>query len=345
MEYTIWKRGRQLNTIKLMDVTLRDGSYAVDFEFDPEFVTCLLQRLESSRIDFIEVGHGMGVEAERAGSKACNLDHEQWALLARENLNQSRWGFFAQPRFSTIRTLLNLADAGMSFVRVGMRADQVQDHLAYLYEAVDKCEHVYLNLMKTSATPINAIPRYLEGIPEELAGIYVVDSFGSMIPETVRDYVQTIIEMNPSVGFHGHDNLGMANANSIAAAEAGARLVDGTLNGIGRGSGNAQIESLATLFKLQNLGDYEFQNLAHSAEFCRKNLDPLQESRSLEVLGGAFGVHSERFSEVTALADEFGLEIAEVMWLEAALSRTQSGEKSLRGLVSISSKTLAAEKL
>lgn len=300
-----------------MDVTLRDGSYAVDFKFDPVTVAKVLRTLDNARVPFIEIGHGMGLQAEKAGFQSCNIDYAQWAHLANENLYRAKWGFFAQPKFSTIPALSALAENGMSFVRVGMRAEQIQNNLEYLHQAVNECEQVYLNLMKTGATPLDSLPRHLENLPSGLAGIYVVDSFGSMLPDTVHRYVQIAKEMNTEVGFHGHNNLGMANANSIAAAEAGATLLDGTLNGIGRNSGNAQIESIAAILELRHFGEYRFRTLAQLAELCRNELTPIKDSRLMEVLGGALQIHSERFTEIINIAQEFNMDISDIMSIEA----------------------------
>ena len=69
---------------------------------------------------------------------------------------------------------------------------------------------------------------------------YIVDSSGSMLPSEVKDYIKVIKDYTDiSIGFHGHNNLGMANANSYVALENGGKFVDGTLGGVGRSAGNA----------------------------------------------------------------------------------------------------------
>lgn len=311
-----------MSTIELLDVTLRDGSYAVDFQFDATFVEELLQRLDTAGISLIEIGHGLGLEAERTGAKACNISLSDWVALARLNLTSAKWGFFAQPRFSRPETIATLCSSGMSFVRIGLRAEHVPDNIEYLRRAVDTCSAVYLNLMKTSATEVEQIPKLLDGLPAELAGIYVVDSFGAMIPNHVEQYVRTVAAVNPRVGFHGHDNLGMANANSLAAAEAGATLLDGALGGIGRGAGNAQLESLAAIIEVMRPGTFNYKLLAEHAAFCRSALTPICDDRSLQVLGGALGVHSELFPEIESLAHEFDMEIAAVMAVAGRITRS-----------------------
>jgi len=299
--------------IELLDCTLRDGAYAVDFQFEEEFVWTLLNRLNETPVSKVEVGHGLGLEAERAGIKPCNIGHFDWCEMARSALTEKPWGMFAQPEFTQVETILEMCRRGLSFVRVGMEPDRVQNHLGYIQRVVDSCGEVYLNLMKSSATPVGELLRALEGVSPGIAGVYVVDSYGAMLPETVHEYVSSVAEHYPVVGFHGHDNLGMANINTITAAESGAKILDGTLNGIGRGSGNAALESLAGVIKLKDSDRFDYQKLAQLAELCRVNMDVIPDDRKMQVLGGVIGIHSGFFPLVEELAEKANTDPARLM--------------------------------
>lgn len=317
-------------TGELLDATLRDGSYAVDFQFDEGFVVELLARLNGTPINKIEIGHGIGFEAERTGGRACNIELDRWCEIARSELTDSSWGMFAQPGFSRLSTLDALCRRGMSFARVGMEAERVPDHLDYLRRATDVCGQVYLNLMKTSSTPVEALPRLLDGVGPGIAGVYVVDSYGSMLPSDVHRYVTAVQEIHPVIGFHGHDNLGMANVNSLAALSAGAAIVDGTLNGIGRGSGNASTESLAGILAISGDDPYDYKELARLAEFCRTGMDVLPDDRNMQVLGGVIGVHSGFFPLVERLCAEHAVDPASVMETAVDLAEHSVGGDDLR---------------
>lgn len=300
-------------TSELLDVTLRDGSYAVDFHLDEDFVVALLGQLDETPIEKVEIGHGHGFEAEQSGVRPCNIDLRRWCEIARWELKATSWGMFAQPRFSRLSTLAELCSEGMSFVRVGMEAERIPENRDYLERATEICGQVYLNLMKSSATPCETLPALLRDVPPAVAGVYIVDSYGSMLPSDVHRYVTVARQSFPVVGFHGHDNLGMANANSIAAVEAGAALVDGALNGIGRGSGNAETESLAGIFKLRGDDRYDYKALAVLAELCRTRMDVITENRTMLVLGGVIGMHSGFFPLVEELCSELTVDAAAVM--------------------------------
>lgn len=315
--------------VEILDATLRDGSYAVDFVLDEAFVRALLQRLDATPIRKVEIGHGVGFEAERSGTRPCTIDLPQWCAIARESLSRTEWGMFAQPAFSRLSTLSDLCDRGMSFVRVGMEAEEVRGNLEYLRRATEICGEVHLNLMKTSATPADALPELLDGIPG-IRGLYVVDSYGSMLPADVAAYVRTALGICPVVGFHGHDNLGMANANSIAALNAGATLVDGTLDGIGRGAGNAETESLAGILHALGTDRFDYKELARLAHFCRISMDLLPEDRNMQVLGGVIGIHSGFFPLIGELSGEHAVDPAELMETAAALAVGSATKADLR---------------
>lgn len=304
---------RETSNVELLDCTLRDGSYAVDFQFDEEFVIHLLSRLNGTPLSKIEIGHGIGLEAERSGIKAGNIDHHRWCEIAGSTLTNKPWGMFAQPEFTRLDTVAALVDQGMSFVRVGMEPDRVAEHLGYIQHATEVCGQVYLNLMKSSATPVDQLLGMLDGVSSAVTGVYVVDSYGAMLPTDVHRYVSAVKEHFPVVGFHGHDNLGMANINTITAMQAGATILDGTLNGIGRGSGNAAIESLAGIIKILDTDRFDYQELARLAEYCRVNMDVIGEDRTMQVLGGVIGVHSGFFPLVTELAARYRTDPARLM--------------------------------
>jgi 4-hydroxy 2-oxovalerate aldolase len=79
--------------------------------------------------------------------------------------------------------------------------------------------------------------------------VYVTDSAGALLPHEVTERVQALREnLSCEIGFHGHNNLSLAMANTMAAIEAGATYVDGSLRCLGAGSGNTQTEVMAAVF-------------------------------------------------------------------------------------------------
>lgn len=298
---------------QLLDTTLRDGSYAVDFQLDPSFVGGLLHDIDVCGLDFVEIGHGIGAEAERAGHTACNIELPEWCRLANEQLARTPWGIFAQPSFTRLPTLKWMCQEGMDFVRIGMEAHKIESNLDYLETALSHCNTVFLALMKTSNTPKSQLVDIVRKVPKEISGIYVVDSCGTMLPTDVRDYIEILSADFEVVGFHGHDNLGLANANSLEAIAAGARIVDGSLHGIGRGGGNAATELIAGILAKLELGKHDFRTLSKLAEYCRNAMNVVQNDRLMQIMGGVIGVHSSLFPVVDKICSEYMLDSMELM--------------------------------
>jgi isopropylmalate/homocitrate/citramalate synthase len=230
------------------------------------------------------------------------------------------WGMFAQPDFTRLETVAELCDRGMSFIRIGMEPDKVFDNLEYLQQATTICSQVYLNLMKCSATPAHHLLRLLDMVSPDIAGLYIVDSYGAMLPTDIYEYVTLLRDRFQIIGFHGHDNLGLANANSLAAVGAGARMIDGTLNGVGRGAGNAEIESLASIISILYADRFDYKELASLAEFCHANMDIVKQNREMEVLGGVIGIHSGLFQLIEELCAEYEIKPARLMEVALGLA-------------------------
>ncbi|SDP95693.1 4-hydroxy 2-oxovalerate aldolase [Actinopolyspora xinjiangensis] len=328
--YTISDQLIKTEKIELLDCTLRDGSYSVDFQFEEDFVVDLLERINETPICKVEIGHGFGVEAEKSGIRSCNIDHYKWSEIACSVLTEKSWGMFAQPEFTQLDTVAKLCDRGMSFVRVGMEPDRVPENIEYIQQATDVCEQVYLNLMKSSATPVNDLLSLLDGVSPSIAGLYIVDSYGAMLPRDVHEYVNAVKKHFSVIGFHGHNNLGMANVNSIAAIEAGATIVDGTLNGIGRGAGNAEIESLAGLLTVLDTDRFDYKKLAKLAELCRVNMAAIPEDREMQVLGSVIGIHSGYFSLVEELSAEYDTDPAHIMEVAVDIAAQSPSKADMR---------------
>ena len=104
--------------------------------------------------------------------------------------------------------------------------------------------------------------------------VYVVDSAGAMVQSGVREKVSALKDaLSIEVGFHGHNNLGLAIGNTITALEAGADQIDGTLRGLGAGAGNAPTEVLTAV--LNKMGIETGINLSILMDTAEEVIAPL----------------------------------------------------------------------
>ena len=255
-----WPERREMTietqNIVILDCTLRDGSYLIDYQFTAEdtYVICL--GLRAAGFKQIEIGHGTGLGSSEAGKgQAAAIDEEYLkaaALALKES--DSKFGMFFIPGIGRMKDLQMAAENGMGFVRIGTNIDEIEEAEAYIKEAKSLGMSVSANLMKSYAVSMDKFLSFAKKADEFGADVItVVDSAGGMFPNDVREYVLRLKEVtNRDIGFHGHNNLQLAVANTLEAVRCGASVIDSSLQGMGRSAGNAQTEVLVMI--LEKLG-------------------------------------------------------------------------------------------
>jgi 4-hydroxy 2-oxovalerate aldolase len=137
-------------------------------------------------------------------------------------------------------------------------------------------------------------------------------------------------ELSIPIGFHAHNNLGLSIANSIAAADAGASLLDACARGFGAGAGNTPIEVLVPV--LERLGYstginlYKILDAADLAEKILMNEIPV--IRSVSVVSGMAGVFSGFMKPVARISEQFGVDPRDVFF-ELGRRRIVAGQEDI----------------
>ncbi len=233
-----------MQKVQILDTTIRDGSYAVDFKFSCDDVAEIAARLEKLGLEFIEIGHGQGLHAsspEHGFSLQSDLEYME---TARNVLKQSKFGFFCIPGIARLQDLQMAGEHGVSFLRIGVNADQVRSAEPYIMQAKKLGLVVMVNFMKSYTVSPEQFADHAKAV-EELGAeyVYIVDSAGCMMPDEIGMYYEKVREKtNIKLGFHGHNNLGLAVSNSLYCIRKGFDLIDCSLQGIGRSIGNASTE-------------------------------------------------------------------------------------------------------
>src|SRR5215510_4443726 len=165
--------------MRIMECTIRDGGYAIDFQWPPDEIEQIVRGLADAGFDYIEVGHGLGLGASRTFTPARCSD-EEMAALAVAARGSAKIGAFFIPGVGTADDLRRFRDAGADFVRVGTDVSKSQSPLEFLQRAIPIVEH--------GATTVT-----------------VVDSAGGMLPNQVAAYVEVLkAGLEAEIGFHGH---------------------------------------------------------------------------------------------------------------------------------------------
>ena len=232
---------------RILECTLRDGSYRIDFQFTEDDTRIIAAALERVGFDMIEVGHGVGLGATESGKGVAAESDEIYMKATAETLSTAEWGMFCIPGIASLRHIDLAAEYEMSFIRIGVNIENYIDAFSFIEKAKYHGMYVCTNFMKSYVTDPDTFARF--AIEVENAGtdlVYIVDSAGGMLPREVERYVSAIRSQSETlaIGFHGHNNLGMAVANCLSAVEHGATIVDSSLQGFGRSAGNAPTEQL-----------------------------------------------------------------------------------------------------
>ena len=297
------------SNVQLLDCTLRDGSYAVNFQFTRRDTSRLCEALDRAGVPLIEVGHGMGLGASSPQHGLAYESDCDYLQGAAEAVQRADWGAFFIPGIGTTADIRNAADHGADFLRIGSEVDSTHRARSSADFAHSSGMDIYLNLMKTYAMPLAQLAHVVREIDgwNICKAIYVVDSAGCMTPDEVAAYTRCVKDnAGCGVGFHGHNNLDLANANSLAAVAAGATYVDSTIRGIGRSAGNAQTEILA--FLLARRGHIEPCDLFSLFEIGERVIAPLniqtQGLPPLDIVIGMARFHTSHLQRLRRAADE-----------------------------------------
>lgn len=244
-------------SLKILDCTLRDGSNAINFQFDRKLTKKILFDLDRAGIDWIEMGHGLGLGATKKSGKPAVLSDEEYMEIAQGTLKKAKFGFLIGKKFGEEKDIKLVAQKKAGFIRIGSNITEVDQIENFIKYAKDQGLTVLIALMKAYA--MTNMKGYIEVLNKlEAWGVDLVtlmDSAGNMIPEVVKKYInQGKINSNVALGFHAHNNLQLGIANVISAIQSGADSVDVSVGGLGRSAGNAPTEILALLLERYEWG-------------------------------------------------------------------------------------------
>lgn len=320
--------------ITILDTTLRDGSYAIDFKFSLEDTKRIALALEKAGVRQIEVGHGWGLNAESAGlGKALHTD-EEYITAAKSVLTSAKFGCFFIPGVARAGDLIMARELGMNFVRIGNNITEYEAQENYIRIAKNLGFHVSSNLLKSYVlSPVQFAERARHVADMGADVVVVVDSAGGMTPEEVKAYVREARKRTEvALGFHGHNNLGLANANALAAVEEGATVIDTTLQGIGRSAGNAVTESFVLLLENGgwNTGIDPYELFETGERFIRPYLLSSGGFDSVEFILGAARFHSSFVPMIKEIALDMGLDYRRLIMEVAKIDRIRPSSELVR---------------
>ena len=235
--------------ITFVDTTMRDGSHAVRHSFTKEQVSQIAARLDKCGVPLIELSHGDGLGGSSYTYGFSKTDEFTLMEAAAKEIKNGRLTVLLLPGIGTIADLKQAKACGAKAVRVATHVTEADVSAEHIYAAKELDMMAVGFLMMVHTAPVERIVEEAKKMESYGADyINLADSAGYLMPEDVKARITAVREaVNIPVGFHAHNNMGLAIANSLIAVQSGADFVDGTLRGLGAGAGNAQIEVLADI--------------------------------------------------------------------------------------------------
>ncbi|OEJ29992.1 4-hydroxy-2-oxovalerate aldolase [Streptomyces subrutilus] len=242
---------QQRRHVLIHDPTLRDGHHAVGHQLDADQLHAYATAANAAGVAVVEVGHGNGLGASSLQIGRAKLPDPVMLTTVRDALTRSKMGVFMAPGWGTADDLHAAVHHGADVVRIAAHcteADITERHLGIARDLGAEAQGVLLMSHMASPDQLAAQCSLLVQFGAQAVGI--MDSAGHYLPADVIGRIHAITEaVDVPVIFHGHNNLSLAVANSLAAVEAGAGIIDATARGFGAGAGNTQLEVLVAVLE------------------------------------------------------------------------------------------------
>lgn len=306
-----------MNKIIISDPTLRDGSHAINHKLTEAQIKnyCLLA--DKANIPIVEVGHGNGLGASSLLVGESLLSDQTMLQIAREHLKKAKLGIHVIPGFATIKRDLELAlSYGVDVVRVATHcteADLAERHIEFVAKNGKEVYGVLMMSHMVSSEELLKEAKKMEYYGS--TGIIIMDSAGTYLMEDVKERINKLVSnLSITVGFHGHNNLGLGVANSIIAIEEGASIIDATSCAFGAGAGNTQLEVLISVLEKMNYKtDIDLKRVFNLAQYVDRNiLEKKPFADPISIVSGMAGVFSGFKNPVLRTSKHYAVDPLEV---------------------------------
>lgn len=319
--------------IGLMDCTLRDGANVVGKGFDAQLTRLMLEGMINNGIQLIEMGHALGL-----GSPVpTELSDEQYLSIAQEYTSRAKVGMFMGHQNANEEAIRKAKAANLYFLRVGANAGDGEKAVRAVKMVKDAGLVCCYSLMKAYIVSAEELAEEAYFLQENgVDAVTIMDSAGTMRPEQVTAYVRALKQKcSIPVAFHGHNNLGLAVANALAAYQAGADEIDCCLMGMARSAGNIPLEIIVPL--LQEQGEFKEIDFYGLLNYLDEKLIPAMEEKNfhcaispIDLICGISGCHSNFLGLFKKIAEEEDVPLYHLIMEVSKENRKNPSEEQIR---------------
>jgi len=321
-------------SVHLHDMSLRDGMHAKRHQISLEQMVAVATGLDAAGVPLIEITHGDGLGGASLNyGFPAHSDAEYFDAVI-PKLKQAKVSALLLPGIGTVEHLKMAHACGVSTIRVATHcteADVSGQHIGMAAKmGLDTVGFLMMAHM-VSAENLLEQARLMESYGANC--IYCTDSAGYMLPDDVSEKIGALragLNVGTEVGFHGHHNMGMAIANSLAAIEAGAARIDGSVAGLGAGAGNTPLEVFVAVLKRMGVetGIDLYQIMDVAEDLVVPMMDqPIRVDRDALTLGYA-GVYSSFLLFAKRAEQKYGIQARELL-VELGRRGTVGGQEDM----------------
>ena len=323
--------------MNLFDNTLRDGGNVVGHGFSAELTVSIVKGLLDAGIQDIELGNCKGIGAYEKLQATKALSDREYLKILEPYVSQGRLGMFLMAKLADETLTRTAKDGGLTFRRVGANAGDGAGSVQAV-ELVKKagliCRYSLMKAYVSTPEELAREAKMLQNAGVDM--ITIMDSAGTMFPQEAVSYVKALkAAVTIPVGFHGHSNLGLSQANALAAVAAGADEIDCGLLGMARSAGNCATElAAATLKKEGYLQDVDLYGLL---DYLDQELIPAMKPYGYHVavtptdlMLGLAGCHSNFLPMFRKVAEAENVSLHRLIADVSAVDRKNPSEELLR---------------
>jgi 4-hydroxy-2-oxovalerate aldolase len=323
-----------MTAVTVCDSTLRDGSHAKRHAFTVEEVKAVARALDRAGVPFIEVSHGDGLGGSSLNYGLSAVDELELIAAAAGVIERGTLATLLLPGIGTRDDLAGVQELGVGLVRIATHcteADIAEQHLTTARELGLTTVGFLMMAHMIEPAALAEQARIMAGAGAEV--VYVTDSAGALLPDgaaarvaAIRDAVGDLVE----VGFHGHQNLSLGVANSLAAVDAGATWIDSCTCGLGAGAGNTPTEVFAAVCDRAGIetGLDVFALMDAAEDVVRPLMLRPQVLDCAGLLLGYAGVYSSFLLHAERASERFGVPAKDIL-VEVGRRKAVGGQEDL----------------
>ncbi|WP_439888358.1 4-hydroxy-2-oxovalerate aldolase [Pseudomonas sp. MBLB4123] len=320
--------------VRLHDMSLRDGMHAKRHQIGLDEMVNVATGLDAAGVPLIEITHGDGLGGASLNYGFPAHSDEEYFAAVIPKMKQAKVSALLLPGIGTVDHLKMAHEHGVSTIRVATHcteADVSEQHIGMAAKmGLDTVGFLMMAHM-VSAEKLLEQARLMESYGANC--IYCTDSAGYMLPDEVTEKIAVLragLNAEVEIGFHGHHNMGMAIANSLAAIEAGAARIDGSVAGLGAGAGNTPLEVFVAVLKRMGVDSgvdlYAIMDVAEDLVVPMMD-QPIRLDRDALTLGYA-GVYSSFLLFAKRAEKKYGVSARELL-VELGQRGTVGGQEDM----------------